>query len=114
MAEKDSMQNQVEKDEAATATEVPVGETMPLIDVSPEHSREIVRVARAYHAKIQARLAIQKGRNGEDALQEQLLSLVKAENLSRDNSGKIKFEIEGVELELAPTKEKVKVKIKDE
>ena len=114
MAKKDLMQKQVEKDEGATATQVPVGETMPLIDVSPEHSKEIVRVARAYYAKMQTRLAIQKGRDGEDALQEQLLSMVKAEKLNRDINGKIKFNIEGVEIELVPTKEKVKVKIKDE
>ena len=103
-----SMQKEVEK------SEVPVGEQMPLIDVSPEHSKEIVKVARAYNAKVKARLAIQKGRDGEEDLQQKLLELVKAENLNRDNQGKIKFTVDSVEIELVPTKEKVKVKIVDE
>ena len=93
---------------------VPVGEQMPLIDVSPEHSKEIEKVARAYNAKVKARLDIQKGRDGEEDLQQRLLDLVKAENLSRDNSGKIKFTVNGVEILLVPTKEKVKVKMVDE
>ena len=103
-----SMQNEVEK------SEVPVGEQMPLIDVSPEHSKEIVKVVRAYNAKVKARLAIQKGKDGEEDLQQKLLELVKAENLNRDNEGKIKFTVDGIEIELVPTKEKVKVKIVDE
>ena len=105
---KSSMQNEVEK------SEVPVGAQMPLIDVLPEHSMEIVKVARAYNAKVKARLDIQKGRDGEDDLQQKLLDLVKAEHLNRDNEGKIKFTVDSVEIELVPTKEKVKVRIKGE
>ena len=105
---KSSMQKEVEK------SEVPVGAQMPLIDVSPEHSEEIVKVARAYYAKVKARKEIQEGRGGEYELQERLLALVKAENLTRDGNGKIKFTVDSVELELVPMKEKVKVKIVDE
>jgi hypothetical protein len=111
MGKKSSMQKEVEKTEQATASGVPVGEQMPLIDVAPEHSKEIVRVARAYNAKVKARLLIQKGRDGEEELQEILLELVKAENLTRDKDGKIKFKVDGVGIELTPTKEKVKVTI---
>lgn len=112
---KTPMQEQVKKDELQPDnTDVPKGDQMALMNVSPKKSKEIVRVAKAYHAKVRERLEIQKGRNGEDALQEKLLELVKAENLSRDNNGKIKFKVDGVELELVPTKEKVKVKVVEE
>lgn len=110
---KTTMEKQVEKDEKKTSN-VPVGETMPLMDVSPKHSKEIVRIAKAYNMKVRERKIIQEGPKGEYALQERLLVLVKAENLSRDNNGKIKFTLDGVEIELVPTKEKVKVKIKEE
>jgi len=105
---KTAMQNEVEK------SEVPVGEQMPLMDVSPVHSKEIVKIARAYNAKVKERKGIQEGKGGEYDLQQRLLDLVKAENLTRDSNGKIKFTVDSVEIELVPTKEKVKVKIVDE
>jgi len=95
-------------------SEVPVGQQIPLLDVGPKKSKEIVKAARAYSAKVKARLEIQKGSNGEEALQQQLLELVKAEDLQRDSDGKIKFAVDGIEIELVPTKEKVKVKIIEE
>ena len=100
---KSSMQKEVEK-----------GEQMDLIDVGPKAKKEIEKVGRAYRAKVDARLALQKGRGGEEELQQRLLALVKAENLTRDNDGKVKFTVGDVEFELAPTKEKVKVKIKED
>jgi len=109
MAKKNSsMQKKVEK------SEVPVGAQMPLIDIGPEKSKEIVRIGRAYNAKVKERLAIQNGRNGEFELQQKLLDLVKAENLTRDKNGKIKFKIDGVSIELTPTKEKIKVKVDED
>ena len=111
---KSKKENKNSKQASLNEAGVEVGEQMPLMDVSPEHSKEIVKVARAYKAKVNARLAIQKGKNGEEDLQQELLNLVKAENLSRDNEGKIKFTVAGIEIELVPTKEKVKVKMVDE
>lgn len=111
MAKESAMQKQVKKDEKG---KMPVGKTPPLLDVGPKKSKEIVKVARAYNAKVKERLAIQNGKNGEVELQQKLLDLVKAEKLQRDNEGKIKFTVDGVEMELVPTKEKVKVKIIDD
>jgi len=113
MAKKNSvMQREVERSELEPDnSDVPKGEQMDLINVSPEHSKEIVKLARAYNAKVKARLEIQNGIGGEVELQQKLLDLVKAEDLTRDNNGKIKFTVDSVEIELVPTKEKVKVKI---
>lgn len=110
----ESMQNKVEKSESVPDNSgVPKGEQMALLNTLPEHSKEILRLARAYLAKIKARMEIQNGENGELSLQQQLLALVKSENITRDNDGKIKFTIDSIEIELVPTKEKVKVTIVD-
>ena len=114
---KTSMQKQVAKDELKPDnSKVAKGKQMALMNVDPKHSKEIERVGRAYRAKVDARLALQKGKGGEDELQQKLLELVKAEGFTRDSNGEIKFTVgQGqVQLILSPTKEKVKVKIKEE
>ena len=66
---KSSMQKEVEKSEQDKNSKVPKGQQIPLLDVGPKKSKEIVQVARAYNAKVKARLEIQNGKGGEVELQ---------------------------------------------
>ena len=79
---------------------------MPLIDVGPEHSKEIAQVARNYSALVGIRL---KAMAKEVAAKEELRELIKKEHLKRLEDGKIRFKIDGLLIEVTPTDEKIKV-----
>lgn len=85
------------------------GEQMDLIEWQPENKKEIVRVARAYRAKVKERLSIQNGRNGEVELKEKLMDLVKAAHPTRNEKGVIRFKLDGLKIEVKPTKETITV-----
>jgi len=95
-----AMQNEVEK------SEVPVGEQMPLMDVSPEHSKEIAQIGREYKKSVRLR---QQALANEVTLKRKLLELIKEEHLQRLEDGTIKCHCDGVEVLVTPQDDKVKI-----
>jgi len=100
-------ENKNSKQASSNEAGVPVGEQMPLIDVSPEHSKEIVKIARAYRKSASER---QSCLAEEVKLKNKLLALVKEEHLQRLEDGTIKFTVEGFTITITPRDEKVTVK----
>ena len=97
---KSSMQKEVEN------SVVPVGEQMPLMDVSPEHSKEIAQIGREYKKSVRLR---QQALANEVTLKRKLLELIKEENLQRLEDGTIKCHCDGVEVLITPQDDKVKI-----
>lgn len=91
-----SMQNEVEK-----------GEQMPLMEVGPEHSKEIIKLARQYKKAQTARI---NALAEETKLKHELLGLIKEEHLKRLEDGTIMFTLEGYKITVTPRDELVKVK----
>lgn len=83
------------------------GEQLDLIDVAPEKSKPIIKMAREYIKYRDSRMAVQKK---EVEHKQCIIELVKAAKLQPLNGGKIKFEYDGVEISLAPKEMELKVK----
>lgn len=88
-----------------------VGEQLDLIDVAPENSKEIIKVAKRYKALQFERIQILAD---EIAAKKELLELVKKSNPQRLDDGKITFSLDGMTITVTPRDELVKVKEKDE
>ena len=86
-------------------------EQMDLIDVSPEHSSEIVECAKKYKA---AQAKHVKYLDEEKAQKEKLRSLIDDENLERLEDGKIRFTVDGYTITVTPRDELVQVKEAEE
>ena len=84
---------------------------IPLIDVAPEHSSEIVECAKKYKAAQSKRVEYL---NEEKAQKERLLSLIDDENLERLEDGRIRFTVDGYTITVTPRDELVQVKEADE
>lgn len=82
-----------------------------LIDVEPEHSKEIIAAAKAYQKIKKQRCELTAK---ETEAREKLIGLIKSENLQRLEDGSIKFRLDGYEISLVPQDEKLKVKEDDE
>ena len=83
------------------------GEQMALIDVAPEHLTEIKPLANKYRAAVNRRM---KALEEEMSLKQEILDLIKKENLSRLPDGSIKFKCDGMTITVTPRDELVKVK----
>jgi len=80
---------------------------MNLIDVSPEHSSDIVACIKRYkHAQTVKSRATDEEKEEVKAL----LDLIEAENLERLPDGSIKFAVDGYEITVIPREDSVKVK----
>ena len=66
------------------------GEQQELLDVGPEHSEEMVELAKKYKKALDARMAAQQK---EVEAKERLLALIKDEHLTPLEDGKIRFKI---------------------
>lgn len=77
-----------------------------LIETGPEHSDEIIAVAKRYKAHQLGRISALAE---EKAAKQKLLELVKAEGLE-PVEGKIKMTIDGYEISITPRDELVQVK----
>jgi hypothetical protein len=83
------------------------GEQLPLIDVTPANSKEIISVARDYKKAVSARM-----RCGEKEveLKKKLLGLVEEAKLERLADGVIRFKVDGMLITVTPRDELIKVK----
>ena len=88
-----------------------VGEQLDLIDVHPEQAKKIIKVARAYKKAQSERIEFL---NVEKKKKQELLDLVKQENLTPLEDGIIKFEVDGAKICVTPRDELIQVKFKDE
>jgi hypothetical protein len=77
-----------------------------LMEIGPKHSKEITAVAKKYKAAQAERL---EALGREKDLKEQLLAMVKDENL-QPVDGKIKFRVNGLEITVTPRDELIQVK----
>jgi len=91
--------------------EVEKGEQMDLIDVNPEHSKEIIKLARQYK---KAQVTRVNALVEETKLKQQLLSLIKEEHLQRLEDGTIMFTIDSYKITVTPRDELIKVKDESE
>ncbi len=87
-------------------------EQLDLIDVHPKNSKEIIRVAKLYKKAQRTRInALEE----EKQLKQQVLELIKKENLQPTADGQIKFTIDEFTISITPRDELVKVKeVEDE
>ena len=105
MAEKKktSMAKQVAKDEKGKAGK---GEQMDLIDVGPEHSKELRKQALVYKAASTQRQVWTKTEADEKV---KFLEMVRKEKLKRLPDGTIKFKIGTTTMKITPRDELVQV-----
>ncbi len=82
------------------------GEQLELIDVGPEHGKEILAAAKIYKKHQKARLAA-AAKEGEQ--KKLILELVEKAHLQRLAGGVIKFELEGIPITITPRDELVQV-----
>lgn len=94
------------KSTSETESEV-TGEQMDLIDVAPQHLAEIKPIARKYRAAVKRRM---KAGEEEVQLKQEILALIKSENLTRLPDGSIRFKCDGMTITVTPRDELVKVK----
>jgi hypothetical protein len=111
MSKKKKTDQEQEPAYSADGAEFEAGEQMPLIEVSPEHSKEIVRVAKAYRKSVTNR---QNELANEVELKQKLMGLINEEHLQRLPDGTIKFSVEGYIITVTPRDEKVTVKEESE
>ena len=95
----------------AKELETTAGEQGELIDVSPENSKEILRVAKRYKA---AQIKRINALTDEKAEKEKLLDLIKKGNYQRLDGGKIRFSIEGFTITVVPRDELIQIKDENE
>jgi hypothetical protein len=88
----------------AQTNKATTGEQMDLIDVGPEHSKEIDSATERWQATIKKRLALQAVEAQQKA---KVIALLKAENLTRLEDGSLKCRCEEWTIELKPTEEKL-------
>jgi len=86
------------------------GEQLPLIDVGPEHSEEIIKCAGRLKA---ATAKKKKAREKEVLIEAELRELLAKEHLSKVD-GKVRIKVGGYTIELTPHEDKIKVKGEDE
>ena len=82
------------------------GEQLTLIDVGPEHSKEILAAGKIYKKHQKARQAAAAKEADQKKL---ILELVEKAGLQRLAGGVIKFEIEGIPFKITPRDELVQV-----
>jgi len=82
-------------------------EQLDLIDVKPKNSKEIIKAARGYKAAQAKRISAQEQ---EVAEKQNLLELVKKENLQPLEDGKIQFRCDGLIITITPRDELIRVK----
>ena len=83
-----------------------------LIDVAPENAKPIIRAARLYKKFLRAR---QEALSQEIKQKAKVLELVRAAELQPiDNTGKLRFEYDGVTISITPRDELVQIKDKAE
>ncbi len=95
------------KGKKGSTDKVDVGEQLPLLDVTPENSKQIVTVARRYKAFVIDRQAVLEK---EIAEKEKLLELIRKANLKRLEDGKIRFRVDGLLITVTPRDELVSIK----
>jgi hypothetical protein len=83
------------------------GEQLDLIDITPEHGKEILAIAKDYKKAVSARMRM--GEKEVD-LKGKLLELIKKENLTRLENGSIRFRLDGMIITVTPRDELIKVK----
>lgn len=83
------------------------GEQMALLDVGPEHTREIAAAGRRCKILQRARL---KALDAEVKEKQKIRQLVEKENLTRLQDGRIRFKCDGLLIEITPRDELVTVK----
>lgn len=83
------------------------GEQLALIDVAPKNAKPIIAVARRYKEAQAERIgALQE----EIQLKSELIELIHKADLQRMKDGTIKFEYDGVQIQVIPRDDLVKVK----
>lgn len=80
---------------------------MDLIDVGPENSKEIIRVARLYKTTLSKRIDLLAQ---EVEHKHKLLELINNAHLQRLPDGRIRFKVEGYTITVTPRDELVKIK----
>ena len=103
---KSKKENENSKQASLNKAGVEVGEQIPLIDVSPEHSKEIAQIGREYKKSVRLR---RQALANEVTLKRKLLELIKEEHLQRLDDGTIKCHCDGVEVLITPQDDKVKI-----
>jgi hypothetical protein len=83
------------------------GGQLDLIDVTPEHGKAILAIAKDYKKVVVARMRM--GEKEVD-LKGKLLELIKKENLARLENGSIRFRLDGMIITVTPRDELIKVK----
>lgn len=87
------------------------GEQLDLIDVTPEHGKAILAIAKDYKKAVSARM---RAGEKEVDLKGKLLELIKKENLARLENGSIRFRLDGIIITVKPRDELITVKDESE
>ena len=100
----------ITKEELKKKAEVTDGEQIPLMDVVPENSKEIIRVAKAYKLKVRERMTVGEK---EKELKEKLRGLLNDSGAERLDDGKMKLNLDGFIITVTPRDELIQVEEKE-
>lgn len=92
-------------------TETEEGEQLMLMDIHTKGARALLDKLTAYDKVKKQRIALSVK---EVAMKNEILPLAHALDCKPDGEGVIKFIIENVEVEVVPSKETIKIKVKEE
>ncbi len=95
----------------AKKTNGPAEQQGTLMDIEPKNAKKIVAAARKYKEATGERLFWLKE---EVKYKQDILELVKAADLKRDEDGNFKFTVDGVAIKITPCDDKVSVKFAEE
>jgi hypothetical protein len=87
------------------------GEQQTLMDIEPEHSKEMIALAKKYKKHQKARMAALEA---ETDTKQKILDLIRKDGIKPIEDGKIKFSVDGVTFKVTPRDELVQVKFAEE